>query len=60
MAQGKEQVRIKLTPEQRDQIRRATGKSAESLELTVEELEQRIAPSMLTGRSDGSGGGNVS
>ncbi len=45
MAQGKEQVRIKLTPDQQAQIRKATGKSAEALELTVEELEQRIAPS---------------
>ncbi len=48
MAHGKEQVRIKLTPDQQAQIRKATGKSAEALELTVEELEQRIAPSTLS------------
>lgn len=36
--------RLKLTPEQKDQIRKATGKDAEALELSVEELEERIAP----------------
>ncbi len=41
---AKEPVHIKLTPEQREMIRKATGKNAEALELTVEELEERIAP----------------
>ena len=36
--------RMKLTQEQKDAVRRATGKNAESLELSVEELEERIAP----------------
>ncbi len=45
MAGKNPQVRIKLTPEQQAQIRKATGKNAEAVELTVEELEQRIAPS---------------
>jgi hypothetical protein len=36
--------RLTLTPEQKDQIRKATGKDAEALELSVEELEERIAP----------------
>jgi hypothetical protein len=36
--------RLTLTPEQKDQIRKATGKEAEALELSVEELEERIAP----------------
>ncbi len=49
MAHDKEQVRIKLTPEQQAAVRKATGKTAQALELTVEELEQRIAPSMLQG-----------
>lgn len=40
-------VRIQLTPEQQAMVRKATGKSAEALELSVEELEQRIAPSTL-------------
>jgi hypothetical protein len=37
-------IRLTLTPEQKEQIRKATGKEAEALELTVEELEERIAP----------------
>jgi hypothetical protein len=44
MATSKEQFRIQLTPEQKEQIRTATGKEAEAVELSVEELEERIAP----------------
>jgi len=40
--------RLMLTPEQKEQIRKATGKDAEVLELSVEELEERIAP--MTGQ----------
>lgn len=36
--------RLTLTPEQKDQIRKATGKEAEAIDLSVEELEERIAP----------------
>ena len=46
MAGTKEPVRIKLTPNQQEMVKRATGKNAEALELTVEELEERIAPSV--------------
>ena len=35
---------LKLSAEQQRQIKDATGKSAETLELSVEELEDRIAP----------------
>jgi hypothetical protein len=38
------QVRIELTPDQKDNIRKATGKDAEAVEFSVEELEERIAP----------------
>jgi len=41
---SKEPVRIRLTKEQQDQIKKATGKSAEALELSASELEERIAP----------------
>ena len=47
MAGSKEPVRIKLTPEQQAVVKQATGKQAESLELTVQELEERIAPLQL-------------
>jgi uncharacterized small protein (DUF1192 family) len=44
---GKGNFRIQLTPEQKEAVRRATGKNAEALELSVEELEERIAPLAL-------------
>jgi uncharacterized small protein (DUF1192 family) len=37
-----------LTPEQKAQVRATTGKDAEAVELSVEELEERIAPIKLT------------
>jgi hypothetical protein len=43
----KDQFRIKLTPEQKTHVREATGKDAEAVELSVEELEERIAPITL-------------
>jgi hypothetical protein len=47
MQNPKEQFRIKLTPEQKAQVHNATGKEAEAVELSVEELEERIAPSEI-------------
>ena len=44
MSQSKGQFRIELTPEQKAKIRNATGKDADAVELSVEELEERIAP----------------
>jgi hypothetical protein len=52
MANPKQPVRIQLTPDQQSQLRRLTGKHAEAIELSVEELEERIAPSKLTGLKD--------
>jgi len=49
MAGTKEPVRIKLTPDQQEIVRKATGKNAEALELTAEELEERIAPGFKFG-----------
>ena len=47
---SKGQFRIELTPEQKAQVRNATGKDAEAVELSVEELEERIAPGKLGGQ----------
>ena len=44
MESSKGQIRIELTPEQQAKVRSATGKDAEAVELSVEELEERIAP----------------
>ena len=43
--------RITLTPDQKDQVRKATGKDADVIELSVEELEERIAPALPTPRA---------
>lgn len=39
-------IELRLTPVQQEQIRKATGRAAESLTLRPEELEDRIAPGM--------------
>ena len=40
----KEIVRIDLTTSQKEQVKAKTGQNAEAIELTVQELEERIAP----------------
>ena len=40
-------VRIDLTPSQKEQLKAATGRDAEALEIAVQELEERIAPLTL-------------
>ena len=44
MKKGKEIVRIDLTPEQKQFLKEQTGKEADAVELTAQELEERIAP----------------
>lgn len=39
-----ETVRINLTPSQVQEVKTATGRDADAIELTLEELEERIAP----------------
>lgn len=39
-----DKVRIELTEEQKAKIREATGKEASAIELTAEELEDRVSP----------------
>jgi len=38
------QIRIQLTEAQKKLIEEATGRKSEALEMSVEELEERIAP----------------
>ena len=47
MKGSKGQFRIQLTEGQKAQVRSLTGKDAEAVELSVEELEERIAPSTI-------------
>jgi uncharacterized small protein (DUF1192 family) len=48
MSNPKDQVRIHLTPEQKAMVKNATGKDAEAVELSVSELEERIAPTTIS------------
>ena len=47
-------VTIQLTPEQREQIKQASGRDCDSVELTIDELEQRVVPSLFTACATGS------
>ena len=40
----KGRIRIELTAEQKEQIKQATGLEIPAVELTAEELEERVAP----------------
>lgn len=44
MDKEQEIVRIELTPEQKELVKKQTGKDADAVELSVRELEERIAP----------------
>ena len=50
MAQDKGSITLKLTPEQQEQVRQATGKLGDTLEMSIMELEERIAPGKRLGR----------
>ena len=40
-------IKINLTPEQKEQIKQATGLEMSQLELSPEELEERVAPGSI-------------
>ena len=48
MKNEKEIVRIDLTPEQKQIVKDQTGKDGDTVELTVKELEERIAPRYMS------------
>lgn len=45
-------VRLDLTAAQRELVKSTTGRDAEVLELTAQELEQRIAPKIATNHNE--------
>ena len=45
-------VRIDLTASQREQVRRTTGHEGEAIELTAQELEERIAPKLAANHNE--------
>ena len=49
---AREPVRIRLTLEQRDQLKRVTGRDSEEIELSVRELEERIVPRLAQNHNE--------
>jgi hypothetical protein len=47
MKKEQEIVRIDLTPEQKDLVKKEIGKEVDAVELTVDQLEERIAPKAI-------------
>jgi hypothetical protein len=47
MKQDEPRIRIELTPEQKKQIKEASGEDVNSIEFTAQELESRIAPNKI-------------
>ena len=45
-------VRLTLTPKQQERIRQSLGRDGDTLELTVEELEERIAPRISSNHNE--------
>ena len=44
MKDNRGSVQLKLTEDQKEEIRKATGKTMETIQLDIAELEERIAP----------------
>ena len=45
-------IRIELTPEQQEAVRATTHRTADAIELTVRELEERIAPRLSSNHNE--------
>jgi hypothetical protein len=45
-------VSLVLTSDQKQQVKAATGRNGEAVELTVEELEERIAPRLASNHNE--------
>jgi hypothetical protein len=49
----KKAIRIELTEEQKKLVREATGKEAAAIELSAEELEERVSPGRIMPEVEG-------
>lgn len=45
-------IRLRLTEEQRRQLRQAIGRDGEEIELRVEELEERVVPRLASNHNE--------
>jgi hypothetical protein len=51
-ATEKEIIRINLSQNQKEQLKATTGRDAEAIELTVQELEERITPRLSSNHNE--------
>ncbi len=51
-AENAKVVRIDLSPEQMQQLRAVVGVEVKAIELTIDELEQRIAPKIASNHNE--------
>ena len=47
MSNKPQTVRIELTPEQKKQVKEVSGEDVNTLDLQIQELEERVAPRMV-------------
>ena len=47
MSNKPQTVRIELTPEQKKQVKEVSGEDVSTLDLQIQELEERVAPRMV-------------
>lgn len=52
MEKDKEVIRIDLTPKQQEQLKAVLGRDAQAIELSVSELEARIAPMLAANHNE--------
>lgn len=50
--QDKRMVRLDLTEAQKTQVRASTGLAADAIELTIQELEERIQPKLAANHNE--------
>jgi type VI protein secretion system component Hcp len=48
-----QRVRIDLTPAQQEEIKAASGRDIDAVELHVDQLEERVAPSLFSASCNG-------
>ena len=44
----KSTIKIELTPEQKEQIRKLTGQEVPAVRLALQQLEERLAPGLMS------------
>ncbi len=51
-ATSKDPITLRPTPEQQPEVRRAAGRDAETIELSVRDLEERVTPRLAANHNE--------